>query len=60
MTKNYGIEESKLTDKEIINYVNSTINIDYDSIYTQTVLDIIEAYVDCTGDVSLEYMDDYF
>ena len=42
MTKNFGIEESKLTREEFIEYVNSTTNIDLD--YTKTLLDILDSY----------------
>lgn len=59
MFKNYGIEESNLADEEVIDYFNYNGNIDFDSLHDETILAIIESYVDKTGDVSLEYMDDY-
>lgn len=58
MYNNYGIEENTLTDMEVIEYAYSTDTID-NSRYHETILSIVEAYVDITGDVSLEYMDDY-
>lgn len=59
MVKNFGIEETKLTDMEILQYVNSTCNIDDIGFYHEAVLDIIESYVGWTGDETLEYMDDF-
>lgn len=46
MVKNYGIEPNNLTDSEVAEYVNNNCNIDYDNLYTQTVLDIINVYID--------------
>lgn len=59
MFKNYGIEESGLDDMEVMDYFNYNGNIDFDSLHDEVVLKIVEAYVDTTGDVALEYMDDY-
>lgn len=42
MTNNFGIEESKLTREEFIEYANSVTNIDLD--YTKTLLDILDNY----------------
>lgn len=42
MPKNYGIEESKLTREEFIEYANSVVNLDMD--YTENLLDILDNY----------------
>ena len=42
MANNYGIEETRLTREEFIEYANSIDNIDMG--YAQTLLDILDLY----------------